>query len=154
CAGGAAAREFFERGCITSGKILRQLEAATGFPRKFLTGCAREHSITVTGALDPAPIDRTGCLGSTSPASLLYRPPRRAPLPGRDRDRRRPRGTASPPGRRRARQARDDLPPMRPPPPTSAPASPRSSTSSNDSNATSMASSIFYWFTAKIRSTT
>jgi DNA-binding transcriptional ArsR family regulator len=50
-------REFFEREYITAGKTLRQLAAETGFPRKFLTRCARQHGITVAGALDPAPID-------------------------------------------------------------------------------------------------
>ena len=50
-------REFFEREYIKAGKTLRQLEAETGFPRKFLAGCARRHGITVPAASDPAPVD-------------------------------------------------------------------------------------------------
>jgi DNA-binding transcriptional ArsR family regulator len=48
-------REFFEREYITAGKNLRQLEADTGIPRRFLTQVAREHGITMTGVRGPAP---------------------------------------------------------------------------------------------------
>jgi len=48
-------REFFEREYITAGKNLRQLEADTGIPRRFLTQVAREHGITMTGVRRPAP---------------------------------------------------------------------------------------------------
>jgi DNA-binding transcriptional ArsR family regulator len=50
-------REFFDREYITAGKNLRQLEADTGIPRRFLTRVAREHGITMTGQLGPAPAD-------------------------------------------------------------------------------------------------
>jgi hypothetical protein len=50
-------REFFQREYIQAGKTFRQLAAETGFPRKFLASCAREHGITVTTAFDPASID-------------------------------------------------------------------------------------------------
>ncbi|HEX9354502.1 MAG TPA: TniQ family protein [Streptosporangiaceae bacterium] len=50
-------REFFQREYVQAGKTLRQLEAETRFPRKFLAERAREHGITVAGAFDPAPID-------------------------------------------------------------------------------------------------
>ena len=53
-------REFFERHYISAGKNLRQLEAETGIPRRFLTQVAREHGITMTGL-------GTGCAGSRSP---------------------------------------------------------------------------------------
>jgi DNA-binding transcriptional ArsR family regulator len=48
-------REFFDREYITGGKNLRQLEAGTGIPRRFLTQVAREHGITMTGVIGPAP---------------------------------------------------------------------------------------------------
>ena len=48
-------REFFDREYITAGKNLRQLEADTGIPCRFLTQVAREHGITMTGQLGPAP---------------------------------------------------------------------------------------------------
>ena len=48
-------REFFEREYITAGKNLRQLEADTGIPRRFLTQVAREYGITMTGVRGPAP---------------------------------------------------------------------------------------------------
>jgi DNA-binding transcriptional ArsR family regulator len=47
--------EFFDREYITAGKNLRQLEAGTGIPSRFLTQVAREHGITMTGQLGPAP---------------------------------------------------------------------------------------------------
>jgi DNA-binding transcriptional ArsR family regulator len=50
-------REFFEREYIAAGKNLRQLEAETGIPRRFLTRVAREHGITMTGVRGPAPAD-------------------------------------------------------------------------------------------------
>jgi hypothetical protein len=50
-------REFFEREYIQARKTLRQLETETGFPRKYLADCARQHGITLTSAFDPAPID-------------------------------------------------------------------------------------------------
>jgi hypothetical protein len=49
--------EFFEREYVSAGKTLRELEAVTGFPRKFLAETAREHGIAVTSAYSPAPID-------------------------------------------------------------------------------------------------
>ena len=70
-------REFFEREYIAAGKNLRQLEAGTGIPRRFLTQVAREHGITMTGIRGPAPAgpcplpgpDLTGqASGSGSPA--------------------------------------------------------------------------------------
>ena len=70
-------REFFEREYIAAGKNLRQLEAETGIPRRFLTRVAREHGITMTGVRGPAPAgpcplpghDLTGqTSGSGSPA--------------------------------------------------------------------------------------
>lgn len=48
-------REFYEREYIAAGKNLRQLEAQTGITRRFLTQIAREHGITMTGAIGPAP---------------------------------------------------------------------------------------------------
>jgi hypothetical protein len=42
---------------VKAGKTLRELEAETGFPRKFLAECAREHDITLTSAPKPTPID-------------------------------------------------------------------------------------------------
>ena len=47
-------REFFEREYIAAGKNLRQLEADTGIPRRFLTRVAREHGITMAGVSGPA----------------------------------------------------------------------------------------------------
>jgi DNA-binding transcriptional ArsR family regulator len=47
--------EFFEREYIAAGKNLRQLEAGTGIPSRFLTRVAREHGITMTGQVGPAP---------------------------------------------------------------------------------------------------
>ena len=69
-------REFFEREYIAAGKNLRQLEADTGIPRRFLTQVAREHGITMTGVRGPAPAgpcplpeqDLTGRSGTGSPA--------------------------------------------------------------------------------------
>ena len=68
-------REFFEREYIAAGKNLRQLEADTGIPRRFLTQVAREHGITMTGVRGPAPAGRpaaragrTGRPGTGSPA--------------------------------------------------------------------------------------
>ncbi len=52
---GTLTREFFDREYITAGKSLRQLEAETGIPRRFLTQVAREHGIPMTGQLGPAP---------------------------------------------------------------------------------------------------
>jgi DNA-binding transcriptional ArsR family regulator len=52
---GILTREFFDREYITAGKNLRQLEADTGIPRRFLTRVAREHGITMTGICGPAP---------------------------------------------------------------------------------------------------
>ena len=52
---GILTREFFEREYISAGKNLRQLEAETGIPRRFLTHVAREHGITMTGQVGPAP---------------------------------------------------------------------------------------------------
>ena len=48
-------REFFDREYITAGKNLRQLQADTGIPCRFLTQVAREHGIPMTGQLGPAP---------------------------------------------------------------------------------------------------
>jgi DNA-binding transcriptional ArsR family regulator len=47
-------REFFEREYIAAGKNLRQLEADTGIPSRFLSHVAREHGITMTGVSGPA----------------------------------------------------------------------------------------------------
>lgn len=47
-------REFFERHYVQAGKNLRQLEAETGIPRRFLTRVAREHGITMAGVPGPA----------------------------------------------------------------------------------------------------
>ena len=52
---GILTREFFDREYIAAGKNLRQLEADTGIPCRFLTQVAREHGITMTGQLGPAP---------------------------------------------------------------------------------------------------
>ena len=52
---GILTREFFDREYITAAKNLRQLEAETGIPRRFLTQVAREHGITMTGICGPAP---------------------------------------------------------------------------------------------------
>ena len=52
---GILTREFFDREYIAAGKNLRQLEAQTGIPRRFLTQVAREHGITMTGQTGPAP---------------------------------------------------------------------------------------------------
>ena len=46
--------EFFEREYIGAGKNLRQLEAGTGIPRRFLSQVAREHGITMAGVSGPA----------------------------------------------------------------------------------------------------
>ena len=54
-------REFFEREYIAAGKNLRQLEADTGIPCRFLTQVAREHGITMTGQLGPAPAGPASC---------------------------------------------------------------------------------------------
>ncbi len=50
-------REFFDREYLKAGKTLRDLQAETGFPRKFLAAAAREHGITLSSASAPAPID-------------------------------------------------------------------------------------------------
>jgi len=50
-------REFFDREYRQAGKTLRDLEAETGFPRKFLAAAAREHGITLATASEPAPIN-------------------------------------------------------------------------------------------------
>ena len=76
-------REFFEREYIAAGKNLRQLEAETGIPRRFLTQVAREHGITMTGVRGPAPAGP-------------------CPLPGPDLTGQHP-GTGSPPARRARR---------------------------------------------------
>ena len=72
-------REFFDREYIAAGKNLRQLEADTGIPCRFLTQVAREHGITMTGQLGPAP-------GRPGPAARAghrrHRQPRRARRPG------------------------------------------------------------------------
>jgi DNA-binding transcriptional ArsR family regulator len=47
-------REFFECEYIAAGKNLRQLEADTGIPSRFLSRVAREHGITMTGVSGPA----------------------------------------------------------------------------------------------------
>jgi len=52
---GILTREFFDREYIAAGKNLRQLEADTGVPRRFLTRVAREHGISMTGQVGPAP---------------------------------------------------------------------------------------------------
>jgi DNA-binding transcriptional ArsR family regulator len=66
-------REFFERHYIQGGKNLRQLEADTGIPCRFLTQVAREHGITMTGQLGPAPassrqLAEQNATGTGSPA--------------------------------------------------------------------------------------
>ncbi len=48
-AGQVLTREFFEREYLQGGKTLRELQAQTGFPRKFLAERAREHQIPVDG---------------------------------------------------------------------------------------------------------
>ena len=50
-------REFYQREYVQAGKTLRDLEAETGFPRKFLADRAREHGITLASASSYAPID-------------------------------------------------------------------------------------------------
>jgi hypothetical protein len=50
-------REFYDREYVQAGKTLRDLEAQTGFPRKFLAARARAHGITLTSAWQPTPID-------------------------------------------------------------------------------------------------
>jgi DNA-binding transcriptional ArsR family regulator len=60
-------REFFDREYITAGKNLRQLEADTGIPCRFLTRVAREHGIPMTGQLGPAPAG-PGPVGTGSPS--------------------------------------------------------------------------------------
>jgi hypothetical protein len=49
-------REFFDREYLQAGKTLRELEAETGYPGKFLAATAREHGITPASASAPAPI--------------------------------------------------------------------------------------------------
>ena len=64
-------REFFEREYIAAGKNLRQLEADTGIPRRFISQVAREHGITMTGPRPrPAarPAARQELTGTGSPA--------------------------------------------------------------------------------------
>jgi DNA-binding transcriptional ArsR family regulator len=50
-------RGFFGREYTQAGKTLRELEAETGFPRKFLAERAWEFGITLASASDYAPID-------------------------------------------------------------------------------------------------
>lgn len=50
-------RDFYEREYVQAGKTLRDLEAETGFPRKFLADRAREHGIILASASDHAPIN-------------------------------------------------------------------------------------------------
>ena len=47
-------REFFEREYVQAGKNLRQLEADTGIPRRFISQVAREHGIAMAGTRRPA----------------------------------------------------------------------------------------------------
>ena len=47
-------REFFEREYVQAGKNLRQMEADTGVPRRFLSQLAREHGIAMAGTRPPA----------------------------------------------------------------------------------------------------
>ena len=63
---GILTREFFDREYIAAGKNLRQLEADTGIPRRFLTRVAREHGITMTGAAVPPRPARATCPGRMS----------------------------------------------------------------------------------------
>jgi len=67
---GILTREFFDREYIAAGKNLRQLEADTGIPCRFLTQVAREHGITMTGQLGPAPghLPEQDVTGTGSPA--------------------------------------------------------------------------------------
>ena len=65
---GILTREFFDREYIAAGKNLRQLEADTGIPCRFLTQVAREHGITMTGQLGPAPAGPASCPNRTPPA--------------------------------------------------------------------------------------
>ena len=99
---GILTREFFEREYIAAGKNLRQLEAGTGIPRRFLTRVAREHGITMTGAWPrpgrPVPAGRAGC----HRAALRHRQPRRTRL--RRRRRHPPRGRRQPDGLARLRR--------------------------------------------------
>ena len=74
---GILTREFFDREYITAGKNLRQLEAETGIPRRFLTQVAREHGITMTGTAVPPRPARASRPGRTSPAPAA--PPSPAP---------------------------------------------------------------------------
>ena len=46
-------REFFEREYTAARKNLRQLEAETGIPRRFISQVAREHGVTMTGTGRP-----------------------------------------------------------------------------------------------------
>jgi DNA-binding transcriptional ArsR family regulator len=46
-------REFFDREYLQAGKTPRDLEAETGFPRKFPAATAREHGITPASASAP-----------------------------------------------------------------------------------------------------
>jgi hypothetical protein len=50
-------RSYFEREYLQARKTLRQLEAETGFPRKYIAECARQHGIILTSAFEPLPID-------------------------------------------------------------------------------------------------
>jgi DNA-binding transcriptional ArsR family regulator len=70
---GILTREFFDREYIAAGKNLRQLEADTGIPSRFLTQVAREHGITMTGQIGPAPagsyqLPEQDVTGTSSPA--------------------------------------------------------------------------------------
>ena len=63
-------REFFDREYFAAGKNLRQLQADTGIPCRFLTRVAREHGITMTGQVGPAPghLPEQDVTGTGSPA--------------------------------------------------------------------------------------
>ena len=79
---GILTREFFEREYIAAGKNLRQLKAGTGIPRRFLTRVAREHGITMTGAIGPAPAGPCPLAGlSPGSAPAPAAPPNPAPRP-------------------------------------------------------------------------
>jgi|GEM_PF-953381 len=54
---GILTRGYFEREYLQAGKTLRQLEAETGFSRKYIADCARQHGIILTSAFEPLPID-------------------------------------------------------------------------------------------------
>jgi DNA-binding transcriptional ArsR family regulator len=74
-------REFFDREYIAAGKNLRQLEADTGIPSRFLTQVAREHGITMTGQAGPAPAG-PGQLPGQDPAGTGSPAEPRGQIPG------------------------------------------------------------------------